>query len=100
VSIAESLARANPVWDIPRSRPTETSVSRPPEHALAARLAMTVHRDGSQARFEVERSFEHLPPGVTIDSVVQYGQAQSWIVDRGGRVARGDLEPQLAPVFQ
>jgi hypothetical protein len=46
-------------------------------------------------RFEVERSFEHLPAGVTIDSIVQYGHAQSWIVDRGGRVTRGDLEPSL-----
>jgi hypothetical protein len=61
---------------------------------LAAQLAMVVHRDGSQMRSEVNRFFERLP-AATVDSVVQYGHAQQWIVDKGDRVARGDLEPEM-----
>jgi hypothetical protein len=82
-----------------KAQPREETASRPPEHAVAARLAMMVHRDGSMSRYEVDRFFDQVPRE-TIDDVLAYGHARSWFEVRSDpdRVVRGDVEPSQEDV--
>ena len=57
-------------------------------------VALWIQKDGSQLRQDVDRYYDRLP-GVSMDQILQYGHARSWIVDRGDRVGRGEVEPSL-----
>jgi hypothetical protein len=63
-------------------------------------LARTIHVNGAKSEFQLPKLLSGMSRRISIDDVVAYAVAESWLVKNGQRIIPGDVYPELQSAFR